>query len=268
MEEQNSLFGTLRASFLGGALLVVLSGAAMADDAGGSTKDAPAAPAPAPDHTLTVNGGLTTDYVFRGFSQSDEGPAVFAGADLAYRWFYAGVWASSVDELTSDGNIEIDLYGGIKKSWNGVDLDVGVIYYYYPNNNFDVELDYVEIKALAGAKVWREVAVTGAVYFSPDFYAETGATWTLEGIATMPLPFWGLSLSGTLGTIISNDNDSAFADLYGDDQYVYWNVGLSKTFREHYTVDVRYWGTDVDDSDDFDNSLADNRVVGTVKFNY
>ena len=260
MEMKKSTFGVIRTGLLSGAALVALSSAAYAADLGGSYKDTPIAE-PVSEHSISVNGGLTTDYVFRGFSQSDEGPAAFVGADFSYRWFYAGIWASSVDELTSDGNVEIDYYAGIKKSWNGVDLDLGVLYYSYPNNDVDVTLDYLELKASASAKVWRELSLTGTVYYSPDFYAETGEVWTLEGKAAVPLPVWDLALSGTLGTVIGDDDE--FAAAFGDDQYTYWNVGLSKTFRDHFTVDVRYWDTDVDDND-----LADERVVGTISFSY
>ena len=41
------------------------------------------------------------------------------------------------------------------------------------------------------------------------------------------------------------------------------NVGLSKVFKQHFTVDVRYWDTDVDG-----DPLADERIVGTISFSY
>lgn len=256
--EMKSVYGIVRTGLLSGAALLALSGAAMAADLGGSSKDGPVEDT-APSHTITVNGGLTTDYVFRGVSQSDEGPAAFVGADLAYKWFYAGVWASSVDDFTSDGGVEIDVYAGIKKSWNGVDLDIGILYYGYPNNDADVTLDYMEIKGAVSGKVWRDITLTGAVFYSPDYYAETGETWTFEGKAAVPLPFYGLTASGALGYI--EGEEDAFVD------YTYWNVGLSKTFREHFTVDVRYWGTDIDTGAPTDD-LADDRIVGTISFTY
>ena len=40
---------------------------------------------------------LTTEYVFRGFSQTEEGPAVQGGYDVTCNIFYAGVWASNLD---------------------------------------------------------------------------------------------------------------------------------------------------------------------------
>lgn len=252
----------ISAALMAGAAFVAVGAPAMAADIG-SYKDEPVEETRS--HSITVNGGLTTDYVFRGISQSDEGPAVFAGADIAYGMFYAGFWASSVDTATSDGEIEVDVYAGIKKSFNSVDLDLGVLYYSYPNNDFPVEINYLELKAAASKKIWRDITVTGTVYYSPDYYNEAGATWTFEGKAAAPLPWWGLTLSGTYGHVTSEDDDGGFSAFYEDDNYNYWNVGLSKTFREHYTIDVRYHGTDVDEAF---NYLADDRVVATFTFNY
>ena len=82
------------------------------------------------------------------------------------------------------------------------------------------------------------------------------------------LPIWGLVASGSLGYITSADDNNNFSNVYGADHYTYWNLGLSKTFHEHFTVDVRYWGTNVDGGDAKDLGIADNRVVGTLSFTY
>jgi uncharacterized protein (TIGR02001 family) len=266
MTYSNSVLRGMTLALFGGAAFVAAGGVANAADLG-SYKDA-SIEEPARAHSVTVNGGITSDYVFRGISQSDEGPAVFAGAEIAYGLFYAGFWGSSVDETVSDGNVEVDVYGGIKKTFNGVDFDLGVIYYTYPNNDFAVELNYVELKAAASSKIWRDITVTGTVFYSPDYYFEAGATWTFEGKASMPLHVWGLTASGALGHVTSDDDGGAFSGSYGDDNYTYWNIGLSKTFREHFTIDVRYWGTDVDVDAEPAQSFADDRVVATFTFNY
>ncbi len=270
MTMTKSIYGVVRAGLMSGAALVALSGAALAADLGKSYKDGPMAE-PEPDYKISVNGGLTTDYVFRGISQSDENFSVFAGSELTYKWFYIGFWAASVDEFASEGDIEIDLFAGVRKSWNGIDIDVGVLYYAYPENNFTDDPEYVEIKAGISGKVWGDITAGATVYYSPDYNLESGATWTFEGKLAKALPFWGLSLSGVLGHVTSDDDGGRFSGVYGDDAYTYWNVGLSKTFKEHFTVDVRYWGTDIEDgpiggADDL--GYSDDRVVGTLTFTY
>lgn len=208
---------------------------------------------------FSFNAGGTTDYVFRGFSQSDEKPTFFGGIDLTYGMFYAGIWASTIDFGTgTDESVEVDFYGGIKKSYNGVEFDLGVIYYHYPNQTKDLndaELDYVEVKFGTSAKVWHEITLGATFYYSPEFFGETGEALASEASFSVPLPSvmgHTFELSGTLGR--QEFFESAFDDL----SYTYWNVGISKTLMEHFTLDVRYWDTDVSGDD-----LADERVVAT-----
>ncbi|HIL91457.1 MAG TPA: hypothetical protein EYG50_01690, partial [Cycloclasticus sp.] len=81
---------------------------------------------------LSGNVALTTDYVWRGVSQTDGAPAIQGGfdADLG-NGLYAGVWASNVD-FGSDASSEVDVYAGWAGQVAGFDLDVGVLHYAYP----------------------------------------------------------------------------------------------------------------------------------------
>lgn len=104
-----------------------------------------AAPAPAPESTLSYNIGATTDYRYRGISQSGKKPAINGGIDYAHNsGFYIGTWASSITWLkdttanpnTTKGPIEIDVYGGYKGSLaEGVGYDLGGLYYWYAGND-------------------------------------------------------------------------------------------------------------------------------------
>jgi uncharacterized protein (TIGR02001 family) len=49
---------------------------------------------------------LTTDYVFRGLSNTDENPAAQGSLDYTFKGFYVGIWGSNSD--LSDAGIEID----------------------------------------------------------------------------------------------------------------------------------------------------------------
>ena len=98
--------------------------------------------APEPDYTLGYNIGFTSDYRFRGLSQSNFGGAIQGGVDFAHKnGFYAGAWASNVSWVkqfngATNGDWEIDLYGGFKgELTKGLGFDVGVIGYLYPGNN-------------------------------------------------------------------------------------------------------------------------------------
>ena len=105
---------------------------------------ADAAPAPAPaaepasPHTFTANVGLFSDYRFRGISQTFGKPAIQGGFDYSHEsGFYLGNWNSNVSETAGypGGNLEMDFYGGFKKSIGDWGYDVGVLQYYYPGSN-------------------------------------------------------------------------------------------------------------------------------------
>jgi uncharacterized protein (TIGR02001 family) len=88
-------------------------------------------------HTVTGNMSIVSDYRFRGISQTFRGPAIQGGIDYSHSsGFYLGTWDSSVSGLSylNGSGIEMDFYGG----WKGevakdVNLDVGLLQYYYPN---------------------------------------------------------------------------------------------------------------------------------------
>ena len=46
--------------------------------------------------STSANVGVTSDYVFRGISQSDQEAAIQGGVDLTCGKFYAGFWGSSI----------------------------------------------------------------------------------------------------------------------------------------------------------------------------
>lgn len=91
---------------------------------------------PTPEHSLTGNLGLVSDYRFRGISQSWKRPAVQAGLDYAHRsGFYLGAWGSSVsgNSYNNGSGLELDLYGGFKTTLaQDLTLDVGALAYLYP----------------------------------------------------------------------------------------------------------------------------------------
>ncbi len=101
------------------ASVLAFSGAAMAQ-----TK------APEPDYTVSGNMSLNSDYRFRGFTQTDYGPALQGGFDFAHKsGFYLGNWNSNVlSPLFTGASLEMDFYGGYKGSFGDVGYDVGAIY--------------------------------------------------------------------------------------------------------------------------------------------
>jgi uncharacterized protein (TIGR02001 family) len=105
---------------------------------------------PAPDYTLSFNVGATTDYRYRGISQSRLQPAAQGGLDFAHKsGFYVGTWASTIKWIKDGGgkaDLELDIYGGYKGSFNdALSYDVGVLGYIYPGHKLAVSPNTTEI---------------------------------------------------------------------------------------------------------------------------
>jgi uncharacterized protein (TIGR02001 family) len=254
--------------------------------AGGSIKDKPEARR----CTFSANAALTTEYVFRGFSQTAEGPAVQGGFDATCGMFYAGVWASSLDfsgqtfgatESLSgffDASVEVDAYAGVKFNTGKIAWDVGVIYYGYPNASyfFSEKLPYVELKVGASGEVWKGGTLGATVFYSPDYTLESGETWTFEGAFAQTLPtIFGRvtpTFSALIGHQVNEGSDSyKFSVGNGKDNYTYWNAGINFGLDKNWSLDVRYWDTNISNSGSFcdlQTMQCGERVVGTLKFTY
>lgn len=198
---------------------------------------------------ISWNAAATSDYVFRGVSQTQESPAISAGVDLTNGAFYAGAWASNVD-FGDDTDAEVDLYGGWRPEVSGWNLDLGGVAYLYTGQPDGADYDYVELKAAASRAV-GPVTVGGAVYWSPDFFgaSEDEATYLEANAAFVPADRW--TVSGAVGRQwVSSDLD-----------YATWNLGAAYALTDHLSVDVRYHDTD---QHDFGDSYG-ARAVASLK---
>lgn len=89
---------------------------------------------------LSFNAALTSDYRYRGISQTRLKPALQGGADVVHNasGIYVGAWASTIKwtkDAGGDGDIEIDLYAGKRGELStGLGYDAGVLTYVYPSN--------------------------------------------------------------------------------------------------------------------------------------
>ena len=246
--------------------------------AAGSMKDAPAEEGRKLTWSFNIAG--TSDYVFRGISQTDNDPTVQGGLDLGYGIFYAGVWASGLDfsNILSEAQVEVDFYAGIKPVWGPATFDFGVIYYAYPGTNrtfFTLnppsDLPYVELKAGVSGEIMKGLTAGATVYYSPDYFAETGSVWTVEGSLAYTLPAIG-PVTPTIGGLVGyqDGGGAEYTFFNGFDNYMYWNVGVALAV-DKLTFDFRYWGTDAENATSVlpgftcANNYCDDRFVFTAK---
>lgn len=244
------------ASLLAGLLF---AGPALADGLAG--KGRTKAPEVSDGRPCTVSGnvGYTTDYVFRGVSQTFGNPAGQAAVDLTCGRFYVGVFGSNID-FGLEGTLELDIYGGYRFSTGRINWDVGFIYYSYPGMNSNIEADYLELKLGASGEIWKGGTLGGTVYYSPNYTFDDGETWTVEGSFAQALPKVGI-FSPTFSALVGHIDFQEF-----DTGYSYWNAGLTLGFREKWSVDLRYWDTSGGVCNSY--GLCDDRFVATLKYSF
>jgi len=169
---------------------------------------------------LNYNVAATSDYVFRGISQTDGDPALQGGVDYSRGLFYAGAWASNVDFA----DYELDLYAGVKPVYKDFTFDLGVLYYNYN----DDALDSTELKAAVSHPLYK--GTIGAAYFyntdvDDTEYYEINASYPLTG---------KLSVSGAIGE-----------QKTGGFKYTAETLGLTYAITPVFSVDVRATDTNI-----------------------
>ena len=209
---------------------------------------------------ITGNVALTSDYKFRGISQSDESPAIQGGLDYAHdSGFYVGTWASSVDFDTNgagyDGSLELDVYAGFGNTIGDSDFgyDVGVMYYAYPGDD-GAEGDYFEVY---GGLSWKDLSLS--VAYSDDYYAETGKFYYVAGDYFFSFAEnWTLDLHAGYNSF---DEEGFLSD--GADQYWDYSVGVGVSLAG-LDLSLAYVGTDLDEEEVFGSKWGDAQAIFSI----
>lgn len=194
-------------------------------------------PAPPALAQVTANVGAVSNYVWRGETQTNDGPAVQGGIDFSSKGgFVVGTWVSNVryisldettilkpgpegpvegvltTETTLDPSVEVDVYGGYEGSAGSFSYKGLFTGYLFPDGG---AADLIEFGASGGYEasgsvslglslnytLWGE-AGNDLPFNSGDLYAEANADFTL------PQDF-GIGL--TYGYYSFHDADFAYA---------------------------------------------------------
>jgi uncharacterized protein (TIGR02001 family) len=169
---------------------------------------------------ITGNLGLTSDYRFRGVSQTQNAPAVQGGIDYNHvSGLYIGNWNSSVSSqlYTNGAGVESDVYAGFRKQvFGNFTLDVGSYNYFYPRAGTNGSFDTNEVFAGIGYKELVSVKYSHALsdYFGT---ANSKNSFYVQADAAIPL-VRNLQLVAHIGhTNVANSSSLDYTD---------YNVGL------------------------------------------
>lgn len=200
----------------------------------------------APPSPVTGNMTIASDYRFRGISQTYLGPAIQGGIDYAHAsGIYVGNWNSNVASqvFTGGSGIEMDFYGGWKKSFGDFGLDVGGIYYYYHNAEFDGGAGTAKFNNLefyvGGSWKWLSAKFFYALsdYFGLASEQAAGGYWlnrdtgALLGSRSSSDGTWYLDLSATVPINKELSVVAHFGMLevnnYSELDYKDWKLGIT-----------------------------------------
>jgi uncharacterized protein (TIGR02001 family) len=212
-----------------------------------------ALPPPPPPNPWDVafGAGLTSDYIFRGITQSNHNPSVNAYFEPRYNvspylQLYAGVAGSSIS-FPNRAAAEIDGYAGIRPTFGPLSLDFGGSVYWYPGgtcyngsvapvfgtdclqngylpingNVIKKDLTFWEVYAKGTYAVNDQVSFGGTAFYSPSVL-NSGANGTyVTGGAKFSAPSaalpegWGLYLSGEAGKWFLGTSDAFYCTQVG-----------------------------------------------------
>ena len=199
--------------------------------------------APAPKtFTPSANISYVSQYLFRGIQQSNENMAIQGGFDLNHTsGLYLGTWSSNVlfaDSVaagtTSSTSIETDIYGGFSKDIGKFSLDLGGIYYLYPDATSDLNYNFGELYASLSTKI-RSVSLSTGVNFSNDFYAKSGRA--VYGSASISIPV----IDSLTASVAAGRQYVEKPVAYGvDSNYYAYSVGLEYAFNDTYAAGLSF----------------------------
>ncbi len=186
---------------------------------------------------FSANVALSTDYIYRGVTQSDHSPALSGGFDYSLPTgagdsaFYVGVWGSNIEQTynygdetgaTTTANIELDIYGGLSGSLpvaDGLGWDIGAIHYKYPGVPSASKFDFTEVYGGLGYD-FGLFSLEASVAYSPDYFSGIGPSLYASSAATIPV-YKSFYVGGGFGRLMSlKPNDGKSFEQISD-----WHAG-------------------------------------------
>lgn len=225
--------------------------------------------APAPAYTLTANVGLTSQYVYRGITQTAEKPAIQGGADFTHEsGLYLGTWGSNISWFSdaAPGNsvsMEWDIYAGYRKSIGDFGYDVGVLQYYYPGRYTagTTKPDTTEVYGAVSYK-WLTGKVSYVVSNALFGVAKADGSYYLDLSANVPV-----ADTWTVNAHVGRQKyDGTGNDIYS---YTDWKLGVTKDLGTGWSATAYYTDTNASDAGykgtfNGGNNLGDGHFVAAV----
>ncbi len=229
----------------------------------------------ADDSPFSSNVSLTTNYLYRGISQTAGGPAIQGGFDYANpNGIYAGVWGSSISwvgdgGLASGAGTELDTYFGYGGSiTEDFGYDVGFLRYNYPGNYAPNLAPFAkaDTNEVYGKISWKWVSLKYSNSLGDTFgLSEASGTSYIDLSASYELEEPGITLGAHYGKQ-TYKGTAADAQKAGgtDPSYSDYNLSVSKDFSG-YGVALTYSSTNAEKGGYYSIPQADGSTADLGK---
>ena len=185
---------------------------------------------PMPEYAITLNAAATSDYRYRGISQTRLQPALQGGADYVHNpsGAYAGAWASTIKwtgDAGGDGGAELDLYAGKRGQLGaGLSYDAGVLAYVYPSNG---------LKRVAGFANADTTEIYGQLGYGPAYVKYSRALTNLFGFVDSRNSGYldvGANFDAGGGYTVNLHAGRQTVKNAGQASYTDWKLGATRDF--------------------------------------
>jgi uncharacterized protein (TIGR02001 family) len=208
-------------------------------------------PALAETSPFSSNVALTTNYLYRGISQTGAGPAIQGGFDYAgASGLYIGAWGSSISWLSDAGGtsgstgtgpaiansgLELDTYAGYRATAGAVAYDVGFLRYNYPGT-YAAGTVKADTNEIYGGVTYSIVTVKLS-YALGDLFGVANAKGStyIDVSANYPIGETGYSLGAHYGKQKYKGTTVDAAATYSD-----YKLSVSKDLGTGYSASLAY----------------------------
>ena len=211
---------------------------------------------------------LTSDYVFRGQSLSNENMAMQGEFDATHSsGAYIGTWASNVsglpvsDPLATAGSLELDVYAGYAGEMNDFGYDLFVTRFIYPGSGKDANgknhqnLDYHEFSLALSYSLPMGTEVGVRYDYAPIWSDKDSKADNYLFTVGHELPM-GISVGASLGR-------QDFREKKGGTDYTYYGVQVAYSINK-FTLALDFSDTNLKDPNGNDQEDADGRFFFTL----
>lgn len=199
---------------------------------------------------VSMNVGATSNYIWRGMTQSADDSAISGGLDYGHEsGFYAGTWLSSLGGAADDApGTEFDYYAGFGGAMGEFGYDINVAAITYPQID---NWDFTELGASVSYSMFtvglnstiasdvEDVDGQGDAFIEGDLYSYVSASFPLEN---------DYSVGALYGSYKFDDDGEGGDDL----DYTHYQLSVTKSAGDYGDVTLAYDANDADDDDTTD----------------